>query len=60
MKEQRRIKEEIMKRRSDPKEIVVERFILERTGIFAYEFIDDPSLEPISGYRRTKIELNAR
>ena len=53
MKEQRRIREEIMSKRSDPKEIVIERFILERTGYFAYEFIDDPDLEPISRYRQS-------
>ena len=51
MKEIRRIREEIMKKRSDPKELVIERFILERTGYFAYEFIDNPELEPISRYR---------
>ena len=53
MKEIRRIREEIMKKRSDPKELVIERFILERTGYFAYEFIDDPDLEPISRYAST-------
>jgi hypothetical protein len=52
MKEQRRIREEIMSKRSDPKEIVIERFILERTGYFAYEFIDEPDLEPVPQYPR--------
>ena len=55
MKEQRRIREEIMSKRSDPKEIVIERFILERTGYFAYEFIDEPDLEPVPQYRRNRL-----
>ena len=61
MKEQRRIREEIMKKRSDPKELVIERFILERTGYFAYEFIDDPELDPIPRYRQSvENELKAK
>ena len=60
MKEQRRIREEIMKKRSDPKELVIERFILERTGYFAYEFIDDPELEPNPRYASSVRDTRGR